>query len=278
MIDSILDAVIDTIKLLPYLFVAFLLLEFFEHKLSKKNEKLLLNNKKYGPLIGGILGGFPQCGFSALASNLFSKKVITIGTLIAIYLATSDEMLPIMISQNVPISEIIKIIGFKVLIGISFGFIIDLLFKNKKEIEKEEIHDLCDKENCHCEENGIIISSIKHSLSIALFILIANIIISLIIYYIGEDKISNMLTNNVLSYNIFSLFGLIPNCASSVIITELYLNKMISLGNLLSGLLTGSGVGILVLFKSNKNIKENIAILLTIYVIGVATGIIVDLL
>ena len=183
-----------------------------------------------------------------------------------------------MISQNVPISEIIKIIGFKVLIGISFGFIIDLLFKNKKEIEKEEIHDLCDKENCHCEENGIIISSIKHSLSIALFILIANIIISLIIYYIGEDKISNMLTNNVLSYNIFSLFGLIPNCASSVIITELYLNKMISLGNLLSGLLTGSGVGILVLFKSNKNIKENIAILLTIYVIGVATGIIVDLL
>ncbi len=278
MLDVLLDSLIDTLKLLPYLFVAFLILEYMEHKLSKKNEKVLSNNKKYGPLLGGLLGAFPQCGFSTLASNLFSRKVITMGTLIAVFLSTSDEMLPIMISEHVEFIKIFKIILIKVVIGIIFGFIIDLIFRNGKHNHKEDIHELCDHEHCHCDENGLFLSSVKHTLSIALFILIANIIIGSIIYYVGEDNLSNYLTNNIFSYNLFSLFGLVPNCASSVIITQLYLNDMISLGLLLSGLLTGSGVGILVLFKSNKNMKENIAILLTIYVIGVFVGIVVDLL
>ncbi len=279
MLDVIIDGIVDTLKLIPYLLLAFLILEYLEHKLSSKSEKILTKNKKYGPFLGGILGAFPQCGFSALASNLYSKKVITIGTVIAIFLSTSDEMLPIMLSENVEIGRILTIISIKLIVGVTFGFIIDLLVGNKKKMSSEEIHDLCDKEHCHCDKNGILLPSIKHALSISLFILIANIGINLIIYFIGEEAIKVFLSsNNILSYNVFSLFGLIPNCAASVIITQLYLNNMISLGLLLSGLLPGSGVGLLVLFRSNKNIKENIAILLSIYVIGVLVGIVVDLL
>ena len=182
MIDVLLDALIDTLKLLPYLFIAFLILEYVEHKLSKKNEKILSNNKKYGPLLGGILGAFPQCGFSAFASNLYSRKVITMGTLIAVFLSTSDEMLPIMLSENVEFKEIIKIILIKLIIGIIFGFIIDYIFRMKKVNHKDEIHELCDHDHCHCDEKGIFLSSIKHTVSIALFILIANIIIESFIF------------------------------------------------------------------------------------------------
>lgn len=279
MLDSIIDALIDTLKLIPYLFITFLVLELLEHKLSNKNEKILTKNKKFGPFIGGILGALPQCGFSAMASSLFSNKIITIGTVIAIFLSTSDEMLPIMLSEKVDILLLLKIIGFKVLIGIIVGLTVDLIYKTKKDNHKKEhIHEMCDHDNCHCEEEGIILSSIKHTLKITLFVLLANLLINIIIYLLGEDKISNLLlSKNIITYFIASLVGLIPNCASSVIITELYLSNLITIGTLLSGLLTGSGLGILLLFKSNKNLKENITILSIVYFIGVIIGIITDL-
>ena len=278
MIDILIDSLIDTLKLLPYLFVTFIALEYLEHKLSKKNEKLLAKNKKYGPIIGGLLGGLPQCGFSAMASNLFSSRVITIGTLIAVFLSTSDEMLPIMIGEKMSILSIINLIGFKIIIGIIVGLIIDLIYRSNSKKTGIEIHDMCEHEHCECEHDGIILSSFKHTLKIGLFILIANILISLIIYFIGEDELSKILLHkNILTYFASSLIGLIPNCASSVILTELYISKFITIGNLLSGLLTGSGLGILLLFKTNKNIKENIAILSIIYFVGVIVGIIVDL-
>ena len=274
MLDSIIDGLIDTLKLLPYLLITFLILEFIEHKLSHKNEEILIKNKKYGPILGGILGALPQCGFSTMASNLFSSSVITIGTLIAVFLATSDEMLPIMISEQVDIMFIIKIVGFKVLVGILIGFIVDIFYRKKER--KNHIHELCEHDNCHCEEN-IIISSIKHTLKIGLFILIANLLINIIIYYIGEEKLSILLLNkNIFTYFIASLIGLIPNCASSVIITELYLSNLITIGNLLAGLLTGSGIGLLLLFKTNKNLKENLTVLSIIYFVGVLIGMVVD--
>ena len=277
MIDSILDGLIDTLKLLPYLFFTFIILELLEHKLNKKNEKVLKKYNKFGPIVGGLLGALPQCGFSTMASNLFSNKVITMGTLIAIYLSTSDEMLPIMLSNKTDILLLLKIIGFKVIVGIIIGFIIDLIFKKKEE--HTEISTMCEHEHCDCCKEGVFISSIKHTLKIALFILIVNLVLNITIYFIGEDNLSKLLLNkNLFTYFISSLIGLIPNCCASVIITELYLSKMITLGNLLSGLLTGSGVGILVLFRTNKNIKENISILSIIYIIGVIVGIIVDLI
>ncbi len=275
--EVLLDALIDSLKLLPYLFITFILLEFIEHKLSKKNEKILVKNKKYGPIVGGFLGALPQCGFSSMAANLFSSRVITMGTLIAVFLSTSDEMLPIMISEHVDILVLIRIIGFKVIVGIVFGLIIDLLFGKRKIEEHNHISDMCDEEHCSCEKEGILLSSIKHSLKIGLFILIANVIINTIIFYVGEDNLSKILLHkNVLTYFVASLVGLIPNCASSVIMTELYLSNLITIGNLLSGLLTGSGLGILLLFKTNKKYKENIFILLTIYLIGVVIGMLVD--
>lgn len=276
MMDFIIDGLIDTLKLLPYLFITFIILELIEHKFSEKSEKILAKNKKVGPLVGGILGALPQCGFSAMASSLFSSKVITMGTLIAVFLSTSDEMLPIMLSEQVDVLLLLKIVGFKVLVGVIIGFSVDLIFKRKDE--HIHISETCEKEHCTCNEHGILLSSLKHTLKIGLFILIANLLINFVIFEVGEDKLESVLLNkNIFTYFIASLVGLIPNCASSVILTEGYLSGLITVGTLLSGLLTGSGLGILLLFKNNKNLKENLTILGIIYFIGVLIGLIVDL-
>ena len=274
MLDIIKDSLLDVLKLIPFLFVAFLLLEYIEHKMSKKNEKILVNNKKIGPVVGGVLGAFPQCGFSAMATKLFSSRVITLGTLIAVYLSTSDEMLPIMISSGTNVLTILKIIGIKILIGIIMGFFIDLIYKNKKE--KYSIHEECEKEHCHCEE-GILKSSLHHTFSIIIYLIVTILILNTIIYYVGEDNIENFLLNNKGTYFISSLIGLIPNCASSVIMSEIYTEGLCSFGFLISGLLTGAGVGLLLLFKTNKNLKENLVIIGLLYFIGVAFGYLIDL-
>ena len=278
--EVVLDGLIDVLKLIPFLFVAFLILEYIEHKMSKKNEKILVNNKKLGPILGGVLGAFPQCGFSTMASNLYSSGIITTGTLIAVFLSTSDEMLPILLGEKINPLTIAKIVGFKVVVGITLGFVIDLIYRRskKKEYHHKDIHDLCEKEHCDCEHDGIILSSIKHALRIGLFILLANATINLIIFFIGEDSLKDILLNkNIFSYFLASLVGLIPNCASSVIMTELFISGLITKGVLMSGLLTGSGLGLLILFKENDNKKDNLSILLTIYFVGVIIGFILDL-
>lgn len=277
MIDCILDGFIDTLKIIPFLLITFMVLEFIEHKFSTKQKRMLSKNKKYGPLLGGILGGLPECGFGAMGASLFSARVITIGTLVAIFLSTSDEMIPVMISEQADIRLLLGIIGFKIIIGIIIGFIVDLLYRKKQDLKVDEIKDLCEHDHCDCEEDGIIISSIKHTLKTGLFILVFNLVINLIIFKIGEDSLSNILLHhNIFSYFLSSLVGLIPSCAGSVIITELYISKMISIGTMLAGLLTGSGIGILLLFKNNKNFKENMLILSIIYFVGVSIGIIID--
>ena len=275
MLDVLKDSLLDLLKIIPFLFVAFLILEYIEHKMSKKNEKILVNNKKIGPIVGGVLGAFPQCGFSAMATKLFSSRVITLGTLIAVYLSTSDEMLPIMISNGVSIITILKIIGIKVLIGILMGFIIDLVYKRKQE--KHTIHDDCLEEHCHCEK-GIFKSSLHHTLNITIYLLITILLLNTIIYYVGEDAIEHFLLNNKGIYFISSLIGLIPNCASSVVMTEIYTEGLCSFGFLISGLLTGAGVGLLLLFKTNKNLKENLVIICLLYFIGVVFGYLADLI
>ena len=276
MLDVLLDSLLDVLKLIPFLLFAFIILEYIEHKMSKKNEEILVNNKKYGPVLGGILGAFPQCGFSAMATKLFSSRVITLGTLIAVYLSTSDEMLPIMISKGTSLLIILKIIGIKVIIGIILGLLIDLFYK-KKNNHQYTIHEECLDEHCHCEKS-IIKSSIHHTINITIYLLITILVLNTIIYFVGEENIREFLLNNKGTYFISSLVGLIPNCASSVIMTEIYLSKMISFGSLMSGLLTGAGVGLLLLFKTNKNIKENILIIILLYIIGIIFGYLIDLI
>lgn len=276
MLDIILDTIIDSVKILPFLYLTFLLMEFLEHKLSNKSKDKLEKSGKFGPLFGGIFGAFPQCGFSVAATNLYVAHIITLGTLIAVYLSTSDEMLPILLSKGASFTLILKFLFIKGLIGIFFGFIIDFVFR--KKIETSYIHEICDDDHCDCD-HGIIKSSIKHTLNIFIFLIIISFLLNFVMSYYGEDKLRSLfLDNNIFSPFISSLIGLIPNCGASVIITELYLSNVISFGSALAGLLTGSGVAILVLFKVNHNIKENIKILSLIYFIGVFCGIIMNFL
>ena len=275
MVDIILDTLIDGIKLLPFLFIVFFVLEYIEHKVSIKNKKIIEKSGNYGPFIGAILGMFPQCGFSVAATNLFSARVITFGTLIAIYLSTSDEMLPILLSNGLPLTFILKIILIKVIIGMIAGFIIDYLLKNK--ISLKSIHDICEEEHCDCK-HSLIKSTIKHTLNIFSFIIITSFILNTLIFLIGEDNLGKLLLKgNIFAPLLASLIGLIPNCASSILLSELYLSSAISFGSMMAGLLTGSGVALLVLFKTNKNVKENIFILGSIYFIGSIVGLIINL-
>lgn len=268
----------DTLTIIPFLFIAFLFMEYIEHKFNKKTKNIIERAGKSGPLLGSILGVFPQCGFSVMGTNFYAARIISLGTLVSIYLSTSDEMLPIMLSEGLKLSQIFYILFIKVVIAIIAGFLIDYIYRNKK-VTKKVIHELCEEEHCDCHHDGIIKSSIKHTLNIVLFIFITNLIITGLIETIGEDNMFEILfKNTIFGPFIASLFGLIPNCASSVIITELFLSGAISFGSLIAGLLTGSGIAILVLFKINKNLKENFHILGLVYFVGVISGIIIELI
>ncbi len=277
MIDIIIETLIESIKLIPFLFVTYLIMEYIEHKTKDKTKETIKKSGKIGPLIGSILGIFPQCGFSVSATNLYAARVITLGTLISVYLSTSDEMLPIFISEAVSIDIILKILGIKLVIGIIAGFIIDwfLRLKNKNQ-EEEKIVDLCEKEHCHCE-NSILKSSLKHTINIFIYIFIISIIMHLIIHFIGEEAIASLVLNKpIIGPVIAGLIGLIPNCAASVILTQMYLENLITASTLISGLLVGAGVGLAVLFKTNKGIKDNLKILVLLYSIGVISGIFLE--
>ncbi len=279
MLDTILDAVIDSLKILPFLFITYLVMEYLEHKTSDKSKNFIKKTGRWGPIFGGLLGAIPQCGFSVSATNLYAGRVITIGTLISIYLSTSDEMLPILISSGTKISLILEILLVKIIIGILAGIIIDFIYtNNKKNKEEQNIHELCEHEHCHCEE-GILKSAIKHTAQIFIFILIISIVLNVVLEIIGKEKLAEFILNRqILGPMLAGIIGLIPNCASSVVLTELFTNNVIGIGTLIGGLLVNSGLGGIVLFKVNKDIKENIKIISILYVIGVVAGIIIELI
>ncbi len=275
--DIIIDTLLDTIKLVPFLFVAFLIIEYVEHKLSTKSENIIKKSGKYSPLFGSLLGLIPQCGFSVIATNLYITRIVSLGTLIAIYLSTSDEMLPIMLSNRVDFKVILALLGCKFIIGVICGYIIDFIFRKKRKEEK--VYDICQDEHCGCEESDSLIkSSLIHTGKTIIYILIITFIINILFHYVGEQYLAKLLhKNSLIGPLITSLIGLIPNCGSSIMITELYLSKTISFASTLAGLLTGSGIALIVLFKGNKSLKENIFIVVTLYLIGALTGIILEL-
>ena len=274
MLDIIYDTLKDGLRILPFLWFAFLLIELFEHKFSRKSKRLIEKSGKFGPLLGGILGCFPQCGFSVMATNLYVTRIISMGTLISVYLSTSDEMLPIMISRGGDVEELFLILGIKVMIGVISGFLIDFIISKKNEVS---IKDLCVEEECHCDK-GILISSFRHTFKSLFFIVIVCFVLNIVMFCGGEDVLSSILGgSSMVAPFIASLIGLVPNCSASVVITELYLNDVLSISSLISGLLTGSGVALLVLFKSNKNIRENVRILMLVYLIGVLSGLMIEL-
>lgn len=290
LLDLLIDSLIDSAKLVPFLFLAYLAMEYLEHKAGDSARRLLLGQPRdvsgqparghsirqyLAPAVGGLLGAVPQCGFSAAASNLYAGHVITVGTLLAIYLSTSDEMLPILISAKAPVGTILRLLLTKALIGMIAGFLTDLLWR-KGKADENSIHDICEQEGCHCEK-GILRSALSHTVKIALFILAVNLGLNLILHFLGEDALGNLILNRpLLGPLLAGLVGLIPNCAGSVVITQLYLAGSMGTGAAMAGLLTGSGVGLLVLFRVNHDRKENLKILGLLYAIGVTAGILVE--
>lgn len=280
MLDIILDTLLDSVRLLPFLFLTYLAMEYLEHKAGERMQSTIRKSGKCGPVIGSILGAFPQCGFSAAASNLYAGRIITLGTLLSIYLSTSDEMLPILISENAGLSMILKLLGTKIVIGMIAGFLIDAVvnrFFLKKEREPE-IEHLCEQHNCHCDE-GIMKSALHHTLEIFIYLLIVSFILNIVIAIIGEDFLANLVQNRLIVGEVLAgIVGLIPNCAASVIITQLYLKGILDAGAMVSGLLVGAGVGILVLLRVNDRPKENAGIIFLLYTVGVTAGFVVELL
>ena len=274
MLDIIQDTLMDTIKLIPFLLLTFIIIEYIEHKIN--NKKLITKSKKFGPFFSSVLGVIPQCGISASATNLYATRIISLGTLISVYLSTSDEMLPLLLANKTNTNIILKILGIKFLIGMISGFIIDLILRKK---EQPKIKDLCEHDHCNCNhDHSIIKSAIKHTLKITLFVMIFSFIINIIFENFGESFLESLfMKNTIFSYFLSSLVGLIPNCGASILITELYINNTITLGAAISGLLTGAGIGLLILFKTNKNLKDNLTIISIIYLIGIVSGIIIDM-
>ena len=278
LLDCILDALLDSAKILPFLFFAYLAMEYIEHKMGERTKREIERAGALGPVFGSVLGVIPQCGFSTVASNLFAGRIITVGTLLAVYLSTSDEMLPIFISESVPVVTMVKILGVKCLIAMVAGFLIDAVLRLLTHGKKEEMMsgDLCEHEHCHCEKS-ILKSSLVHTVKIILFIFLISAILNILIAIVGEDSLKQLIgTRPVITCFVAGLVGLIPNCAASVVITELFLEHMISVGAMFSGLLVGAGVGLLVLFRVNEHWKENVKIVALLYGIGVGAGLFLE--
>lgn len=279
LIDVFFDTLTDTARLLPFLFVTYLLMEFLEHRAGAKSVGWLKKSGKFGPIVGAVAGLFPQCGFSAAAANLYAGRVVSMGTLIAVFLATSDEMLPMMISNQMPAQTIIKILAVKLIVGMLAGIVTDAVLRRlKKEDNAYHIHEFCETEHCHCED-GILKSAIIHSLKVAGFIMVLTYAINYFMDYIGRQGIEYVTMGE--SYGIVflaSLAGLIPNCAASVALTQVYMYGALSEGALIAGLLVGAGIGVLVLFRVNRHFWENLKIVALIWVIGFLTGCLINML
>lgn len=267
----------ENISLIPFLFLTYVLMEFWEHHTGDKTNAWVRKAGRFSPLIGAVTGAVPQCGFSTAASNLYAGRVISVGTLIAIYLSTSDEMLPIMISERVGWNFILLVLGLKVLIGAFTGILIDMAWK-KEYHAHDHIHEMCDEHHCHCER-GIWHSAFVHTIHITGFILLISFMLNLVMHTVGEEVLGNLVLNKpVLGPLVSGLIGLIPNCVSSVVITQLFLKGAMSFGSMMAGLLVNAGIGVLILFKVNHHKKENLQIVGLLYAIGILSGIVLDML
>lgn len=278
-IDAAVDAVVDTIKIFPFLYVVYLFIEYIEHAHSEKLSAALKKLGPFGPIGGALLGCIPQCGFSAASANLYAGRMISFGTLIAVFAATSDEAVPLMFSDPQSASGVWKLILVKLIIGAAAGMIADLVIKLLPHKEKQgpQFEELC--RDCDCEHHHIAYSALIHAVKITLFILVVELVLGIAFAFAGAETVARtMLSGSPLQPFMTALFGFIPNCAASVIITRLYLDGALTFGSCISGLCTGAGAGLIVLFKANRNLKENFVIMASLYAAAVLSGLVIDLI
>lgn len=276
MTEIFLDSVIDCLKLLPFLYVSYLLVEYAEHRMSSRTKELIYRAGKAGPVLGGLIGIIPQCGFSAAAAGLFAGGMISPGTLIAVFLSTSDEMLPIMISEHIPVGTIGRILLVKVVAAAVIGLIVDLaveyIFGRRNHMPDHP--DMCEHEHCGCGERGIWYSAMFHTMQTWAFIFLITLAIGLAMEWTGLSETNLFAGIPGLQEAVAALVGMIPNCAASVLITQLFLEGVLGSGALFAGLLCGAGTGLLVLYRENRSLRMNLAITASLYVGGLAAGMI----
>lgn len=333
LLDGFFDALKDTLTLIPFLYITYVVMEWLELKASSWTQRAIARAGKAGPLVGSLAGAIPQCGFSAMGATLYAARVITLGTLIAVFLSTSDEMLPVFVANAAPLSTILSIIAFKVVAGMLFGFLIDFILRRRHpQQQAARICEMCEHDHCGCEHNhdnenlsqaacmcssdqvsqhavdsccdnggaaldgttpphhkhthahthahthgSIWLAALKHTLQVTLYIFIVTLVLSIVMDSVGSDVIASFFMRHPESSIFISgLVGLIPNCAASVVISELYLEGVIGAGAMIGGLLIGAGIGLLVLFRSNRPLRENFAIVFLLYVIGVGVALLVN--
>ncbi len=279
-LDVLLDAALDCLKDLPFLFFAFLILEALEHHTSDWMNRTLSGAGNFGPAVGSLLGCVPQCGFSIMASDFYAGGVISLGTLLAVFLSTSDEALVIMMSNPGHLEDIGRLIGTKIVIALIAGYVVlfaGKAWKRRHPGRDKEIEDLCRNCGCHDEEGGILKPALHHTGEVLLFLFIFTFALNLLLELIGMENVSRLLLADTFIQPVLaSLIGLIPNCAASVILTELYLDGVISFGSAVAGLCSAAGLGLAVLFRINRNRKENLLITALLLAIAIAAGLVLQ--
>lgn len=308
LVDVIADSVLDTLELVPFLFVTYLAMETLEHSTEGRMQGLVARAGHAGPIVGGLLGAVPQCGFSAMAATLYSGGVVTAGTLVAVILSTSDEMVPVFLAHQEPAGRLLSIMLLKVVVGIVVGLLLDAVLHAVRHVGNPQphIHDLCERAHCHCEDDeagsdaspesdadghgeaerghhhghghwAIVRSAAIHTVQVTGFILLVTFLFGLLIEVMGEDALAQLLGSHpVRATFLAALVGLIPNCGASVAITELYLDGVLAVGPMVAGLLVSGGVGLLVLFRTNRDVRQNVAVTAFIYAVGVVVGLAVS--
>ena len=310
-VDVLLDSVLDTVKLMPFLLVTYIIMEAIEHSTEGKAERLIARADKSGPVVGALLGALPQCGFSAVAATLYAGRVITAGTLVAVLLSTSDELIPVFMANRAEMSRLVAIVGIKVVIGLVVGLLVDVVLRvlHRAGDGHPHIAELCERAHCHCatiddeepEEHGhsdehdhaehshhhhhhhahdgshawwhILRSALVHTAEVSLFIFVITLVFGLVIETIGQDALAAALGSHPVRATFLSaLIGLIPNCGASVAITQLFIDGTLATGPMLAGLLVSGGMGLLVLFRTNADQVQNIEIATFIYFVGVVCG------
>lgn len=307
-------SVADTLYLVPFLLVTYVAMEWLEHRTAGRTQEAVKRAGAAGPIVGALLGVVPQCGFSAAAATLYAGRVITLGTLFAVFLSTSDEMLPIFLAEQAPLGTILKVLGAKVVIGMLMGFAVDAVVRlARRDDQRLLIHELCERDRCHCAEDcstcaerpelvyehhddcvdgctheahchdhghdggwkGVLRSALVHTVQVTLFIFVVTIALNVVLETVGEEALEAALGgDSPLAVCATALVGLIPNCAASVVIAQLYLDGVLGGGAMLAGLLTSAGVGLLVLVRANRRWRQNLAIIAGLYATGVAWGLV----